>query len=143
MKAPYGGVVPPPRSWRDFDQEIMSADLAYTRGPMVFRAEALFDLWEVPGVEERLRDLSYTAELQWDLRPGLSAAARVGRIDFLPLRTSPGAEAKDWDQDVYRVEASVGYRWVRNAGVMLTAYQQNVFNAEGTYLGGLRLWYAF
>jgi len=144
MESLVGGTVPPPaQSYRDFDQEIVSADLALARGPMMFRAEAMFDLWEVPGVSDRLRDLSYTAELQWDLRAGISAAARFGMIDFRPSRATPSGSAEDWDLDVYRVEASLGYRLVRNAGVIISGYQQNVRGAEGTYLGGLRLWYAF
>ena len=144
MEEPFGGTVPPPaESYRDFDQEIVSADLSFARGPMMLRAEAMLDHWEVPGVGEPLRDRSYTAELQWDVRAGLSAAARVGMIDFRPFQAAPGAPSVDWDRDVYRLEASVGYRLVRNAGVMLSAYQQNVRNAEGTSLGGLRLWYAF
>lgn len=91
MEEPFGGTVPPPaESYRDFDQEIFSADLGWARGPMMLRAEAMLDLWEVPGVEERLRDLSYSAEVQWDVRAGLSAAMRVGMIDFRPLETSSG-----------------------------------------------------
>lgn len=130
-------------SYRDFDQEIVSADFAFARGPMVLRAEALLDLWEVPRIEQRLRDLSYSVELQWDLRPGLSAAGRVGMIDYRPFRPTAGGPATDWDRDVYRLEGSLGYRMVRNVGVMVSAYQQNVRDAEGTTFLGARLWYAF
>jgi hypothetical protein len=143
MQPPYGGTVPSPRTWRDFDQEIMSADIAFSRGPMMFRAEALFDQWALPGLTKRLKDLSYTAELQYDLRAGLSAAARVGMIDFRPFRERPDGPAIDWDHDVYRLEASLGYRLVRNAGVLVSAYQQNVKDSDSTWLGGVRLWYAF
>jgi len=143
MQAPYGGAVTPPQTWRDFDQEIMSADVAYDRGPMTLRAEAMLDHWELPNLTKRLGDVSYTAEIQWDLMAGLSAAARVGLIDFRPFREQPGGPAVDWDHDVYRLEASLGYRLVRNAGVLLSAYQQNVRNAAGTDLVGIRLWYAF
>jgi hypothetical protein len=144
MQEPWGGTVPPPaESFRDFDQELVSADLAYARGPMMVRAEAMLDNWEVPGVRERLRDISYTAEVQWDVRAGLSAAARVGAIDFRPLRTDSAGPASDWDLDVYRLEASLGYRVVRNAGVMISGYRQNVRDSDATLLGGLRLWYAF
>jgi hypothetical protein len=142
MEELFGGAVPLGQSYRDFDQEIVSADLAYLRGPMSLRAEAMLDFWEVPGVQDRLRDLSYTAELQWDLRAGLSAAGRVGMIDFRPLQAGSGP-AVDWDHDVYRLEMSLGYRLVRNAGIMVSAYRQNVRAAEGTTFGGVRLWYAF
>jgi hypothetical protein len=142
MQKPSGGVIPPSEgSWRDFDQEIVSADLAYTRGPMMLRAEAMLDLWQVPLVEDRLRDISYTAEIQWDLMAGLWAAGRFGLIDFGPL--DAGTVKYDWDRDVYRMEASLGYRVVRNAGVMISGYQQNVHDAQGTTFVGARLWYAF
>jgi hypothetical protein len=144
MQEPYKGTVPPPaESFRDFDQEIVSADVAYAYGPMMLRAEAMLDHWEVPGVRQRLRDLSYTAELQWDVRAGLSAAARVGMIDFRPITADGGWSRSDWDNDVYRIEASLGYRLVRNAGVMLSGYRQSVQQADATVLGGVRLWYAF
>jgi hypothetical protein len=143
MQPPYGGTVPPPGSYRDFDQEIVSADVAFNRGPMMLRAEAMLDQWELPALTQRLKDLSYTAELQWDLRAGLSVGARVGMIDFRPFEERPGGPAIDWDHDVYRLEASLGYRLVRNAGVLLSGYKQSVRDVEGTYLGGVRLWYAF
>ena len=129
------------QSWRDFDQEIVSVDVAYARGPLMVRAEAMLDLWEVPAVEDRLRDISYTAELRWDLSAGLWAAGRFGLIDFGPLEG--GGRTLDWDRDVYRLEGSLGYRLVRNAGVMLSGYRQNVRGAPGTTFVGARLWYAF
>jgi hypothetical protein len=64
-------------------------------------------------------------------------------IDFRPFEERPGGPAIDWDHDVYRLEASLGYRLVRNAGVLLSGYKQSVRDVEGTYLGGVRLWYAF
>jgi hypothetical protein len=139
---PFGGVTPVTAdTWREFDQEIVSADVAYNRGPMMLRAEAMLDLWEVPFVEDRLRDLSYTAEIQWDLTPVLWVASRFGFIDFGPL--TGGGRTLDWDRDVYRMEGSVGYRLVRNAGIMVSGYQQNANGAEGTTFFGARLWYAF
>jgi hypothetical protein len=142
MQEPYQATVPPPAtSFRDFDQQIVSADVSYLQGPMMLRAEAMIDYWEVPPLDQRLRDLSYTAEIQWDLLAGISAAARFGLIDFGPM--TAWGRTLDWDRDVYRMEGSLGYRLVRNAGVMVSAYQQNVRGAEGTRFVGARLWYAF
>jgi len=141
MQKPVAGSIPTPRPWRDYDQEIVSADVAYTLGPMMLRGEAMLDFWQVPNVADRLRDISYTAEVQWDLLASLWVAGRFGLIDFGPL--DAGTVKYDWDRDVYRMEASVGYRLVRNAGVMISGYQQNVHDAEGTSFVGARLWYAF
>ena len=42
-----------PPSHRDFDQEIFSLDIAFARGPMMLRAEAMLDHWAVPNLTER------------------------------------------------------------------------------------------
>ena len=49
------------------------------------------------------------------------------------------------DHDVYRYEGSLGYRVARNAGLLLSAYQQIQAEADDgdQRLVGLRLWWAF
>lgn len=141
----FGSLVAPEpgrASFRDFDQELYSVDVAYARGPWVVRAEAMLDSWEVPNVADPARDLLFNAEAQWDVTTGFLIALRLGRIDFLPLDGGTGPAA-DWDRDVSRLEAALGYRLVRNAGVMLSGYRQAVRGKDPTHLTGLRLWYAF
>jgi hypothetical protein len=134
------------RSFWDFDQEMVSTDFAFARGPMMLRGEAILDLWSVPNVAGRPKELLYTAELQWDVSAGLSAAARAGYIDFRPLSGggggAAGGGAPAWDNDVYRLEASLGYRLVRNAGVTISAYRQTSGDVH-TLFAGTRLWWAF
>jgi len=134
-----------PSLW-DYDQEMFSADFAFARGSMMLRGEAILDLWELPNISDRAEERLYSAELQWDLVAGMSAAARAGYIDFRPLSGGSGAYATgpraDWDQDVYRLEGSLGYRLVRNAGVTLSAYRQTGGGAH-TLFAGVRTWWAF
>jgi hypothetical protein len=146
-----GTIAPPPGSppgsepptFRDFEQEIVSVDLAYARGPVMARGEVMLDLWEVPNVAERPQERLYTFELQADLAAGLFAAARFGLVDFRPLDLGTGEPALDWDDDVHRIEASLGYRLVRNGGVLVSAYRQGAGEGGNTSLAGVRLWWAF
>jgi hypothetical protein len=136
----------PAPSFRDFAQELASVDFRFARGAMMLRGEAKLDRWAVPNIEGRPTELGYDLELQWDLAPGLSVATRVGRLDFRPLAMEGGTDPPvDWDYDVWRYEASVGYRLLRNVGMLLSAYEQTqqVAIDGDTFLMGLRLWWAF
>ena len=112
-------------------------------------AEAMLDHWAVPDVKERPTERLYGVEVLWDLVPGVFVAGRIGHIDFRPLDDGLGAASPsgpvDWDNDVTRYEASLGYRIVRNAGVVLSAYEQiqnNEVDADSRF-AGIRLWWAF
>ncbi|MGE0159671.1 MAG: hypothetical protein AB7T31_09685 [Gemmatimonadales bacterium] len=136
------GTLPVPRSRWDFDQELMSGDLSFARGAWVLRGEVVLDRWEVPNLPDRPTEIAYGAEAQVDVAAGWSAAARVGYVDFRPLAGGPSGST-DWDRDVVRAEGSLGYRVVRNAGVLLSGYWQDAGSGGDTVLSGLRLWWAF
>ncbi len=139
VSAPPGSATP---TFRDFDQELVSVDFQYARGPVMVRGEWMLDLWEVPNLAERPKELLYSLEAQTDLSAGLFAAARWGFVDFRPLQSGTSGR-EDWDADVHRLEASVGYRFVRNAGALLSAYRQSARGGVSTPLVGARLWWAF
>jgi hypothetical protein len=126
----------------DFVQEMFSADVSVSRGATVARAEVIADFWEVPNIEPRLHEVAYAAEVQRDFFAGLSIAGRVGYIDFRPISNGGGARV-DWDRDVVRLEGAVGYRLVRNAGVLLSGYWQDAGAGGSTVLSGVRMWWAF
>jgi hypothetical protein len=138
--APAGSERP---SFRDFEQEITSLDFTLARGSWMLRGEAMLDLWAVPNLPERPKELLYTLELQTDLRAGLSAATRFGYVDFRPVDLGPALGRADWDHDVHRLEGSLGYRLVRNGGVLLSAYRQSAGEGGTTELVGARIWWAF
>lgn len=142
---------PSPPSWRDFDQELISADVAFARGPAMIRGEVIRDRWEVPNVDGMPTGLSASLELQADVAAGLSVAVRGGFIDFRPVDDGPGSGSPGpggevpWDYDVYRVDGSIGYRLARNWGLLLSAYRQMQTERDDgdTSFVGLRLWWAF
>lgn len=130
-----------------YDQDILSADLTWARGSSVVRAEAFLDRWDVPNVDGRPTEVSYTVEAQTDLTAGLFAAVRFGRIDFLEHEESRAVmgRAPEWDYDLSRYEASLGYRVARNAGVLVSGAiteQTGPRDADDNLLM-LRLWWAF
>jgi len=152
-----GSIQPPPGapagaeppSHRDFDQEIFAVDISLARGPMMLRAEAMVDHWAVPNVASRPTERLYNVEILWDLLPGLLVAGRIGYIDFRPFDDGLGDASPngpvDWDNDVIRYEASLGYRLARNAGVLLSGYEQiqsNAVDADSRFFG-IRMWWAF
>jgi len=134
-------VVPRPDDWRDFDQELIAADVAYLRGPVMIRAEVIRDRWKVPNVTGDPVEMAYTVEAQTDLASGLWVAARAGLIDFRPL------DGEEWDYDVRRLEGAIGYQLSRNTGLQLSGYRQTqpgspVGEGDTDFLGA-RLWWAF
>ncbi|MBM4185303.1 MAG: hypothetical protein FJ207_13985 [Gemmatimonadetes bacterium] len=136
---PVGGDT---RSRWDFDQEMWSADFSFARGESVLRGEVILDSWAVPNIADPFKEIAYHVEAQRDLIAGVSAAARVGYLDFRRVEGGSGPN-EDWDYDVVRVEGSVGYRIVRNGGLLLSGYWQDAGEGGTTTLGGLRLWWAF
>ena len=154
-----GTIQPPPGSppgteapgRREFDQQLLSLDVSFERGPTMVRVEALVDRWEVPNVVGKPMDLSISLEVQRDLAAGFFAAVRGGLIDFRAIDDGLGTASPrpdgsaEWDYDVYRYEGSLGYRLARNAGLVLSAYQQVQAEVDDgdQRLVGLRLWWAF
>jgi hypothetical protein len=127
----------------DMSQKTLSMDVTFARGRTVLRAEVMRDQWDVANVGTPTERL-YNVEVQRDIWAGVSVAARVGYVDFRPVDAG-AAGLVDWDYDVYRYEASLGYRLVRNAGVLVSAYRQSqsVATDGDTQLLGVRLWWGF
>jgi hypothetical protein len=135
------GAIPSASRW-DFLQEMISGDVSFARGALTVRGEVILDRWEVPNLSSRPTEIAYGLEAQTDVAPGWSVAGRFGYIDFRPL-AGGSARPTDWDRDVVRVEGSVGYRIVRNGGVLVSGYWQDAGIGGETVLSGLRAWWAF
>jgi hypothetical protein len=145
LDAITSGSLPAGRSRWDYRQEIWSANLTYARGPVVARTEFLHDRWEVPRVGDDLVERGYIATLQSDVAAGLFAALRWSYLDFRPWNDVAGTNWEDWDADVARAEASVGYRIATNVGVLASALadRQRTAGARTQRLLAVRWWWAF
>jgi predicted porin len=79
------------------------------------------------------------AEARYKLRPGLYAAARIGRLVFGSVEGSSGTTG--WDADVTRLETGLGYSFTRNV-LVKTVYQYNRRDSERSsslHLGAAQL----
>lgn len=137
------GTFPEGRERWDYIQTLWAVDAAWARGPVVARVEAVRDQWDVPNMSQAPVEWGGSVELQADLAAGLFAAARAGFLDFRPV--DDAGAAVDWDWDTQRFEASLGYRLVRNAGVLASwGHTTGRSSLEGTErLLSVRLWWAF
>ncbi len=149
LKNPNVTVTPPDRpsgpgpvDRQDFDQELLSFDVAVARGPLMLRAEVIRDTWEVPNMEATPASVSGSIELQTDLAAGFFVAGRAGMINFRPIDNGSGGR-EDWDYDVQRYEGALGYRFSQRVGLLLSGYRQiqQVRDDGDTDFFGLRLWW--
>jgi len=110
-----------------FTQTAVGADVEYSRGYYLVRAEAILSAWRVPEIaapyiDAPLRADSIMVEGRYKIRPGLYAAARV---DHLGFSTVTGTGRTDsWDAPVIREEVGGGYSIQRNLQLKMS-YQHN------------------
>jgi class 3 adenylate cyclase len=135
----------------DFVQELFAGDVTYAKGRVMLRGEIIHDRWEVPNVADDPVEIGYSLEAQTDITAGLFAAVRYGGLNFSFVDDGLGAASSrtdggtTWDHDVRRYEVALGYRVVRNAGVILSWFGQGQIQADDsdTNLTAVRLWWAF
>jgi len=102
---------------QSFTQTAWGADVEYSRGYYLVRAETIWSEWRVPGagapvIDVPLRALSTYAEGRYKLRPGLYVSARVDHLGFSDVVGSGGPQS--WEAPVTRVEIGGGYSLQRN-----------------------------
>jgi hypothetical protein len=113
-----------------FAQRALGADVEYSRGYGIFRAEFVWTEWNVPRVQAPLIDRPLRAnaglvEGRYRVLPRLYIAARADWLDFSKIRGSSfGGEPVEWDAPVQRVEAGGGWYFRRNLVGRLT-WQRN------------------
>jgi hypothetical protein len=130
-------------SWTGNTQTAWGADLEYSRGYWLARAEGIWSAWDVPTFDDpllagplRARGLMF--EGRYKIRPGLYAAARVDHLGFNEVA------GVDWDAPVWRVETGAGLSLRRNV-IVKVVYQHS--RREGTparlraFAGQLLAWF--
>lgn len=110
-----------------FTQTTFGADVEYSRGHLLVRAEATVSDWRLPivqppAIELPLRAVAGSLEGRYKLLPGLYAAARLDHLTFSEVTGS--ARRAAWDAPVTRVEVGGGYLLQRNLLVKLS-FQRN------------------
>lgn len=127
----------------DYMQTLFAVTATWARGPLLAHAEAVHDRWEVPNLTEAPVEWGGSVEVQGDLAAGVFVGLRAGLLDFRPVMTSGGP--LDWDYDVERFEASLGYRLDRNAGLLgswMTKTRRSRLEGPENLMA-VRLWWAF
>jgi len=124
---------------REFTQTAWGADIEYSRGYYVLRAETLYSDWTIPmagapGVRMPLGAMATSIEGKYKIAPGLYAAARFDRLGFSEIAGSQGSQT--WDAPVTRAEIGGGYSLQRNLLLKL-AYQYNIRDAGAVRRSGL------
>lgn len=101
----------------DMTQTAWGADLEYSRGYYLIRAETVVSAWRLPLVAAPVLDLplravSTSVEGKYKLMPGVYAAARFSHLGFSDVTGTQGTEP--WDAPVSRIEIGGGYSIQRN-----------------------------
>jgi len=97
-------------------------DAEYSRDHWLVRTEGVLDQWDVPTLSTALTARSAFVEGTYKVRPGFFVAARVDKLDFSRVRS--GAQLREWDAPVSRIETGLGFYIQRNLLGRVT-YQHN------------------
>ena len=116
----------------DFEQVIYGLDLEY--GIRHFRvvAELASNTWEAATLDSGpvdLKTLSWYVEASYKLKPGLTATARYGRLDFGTIVSGTGRRT-DWEYDVGRSELGLRYR-LTDGVIGKAVWQRHVVDQPG------------
>ncbi|MGE3706657.1 MAG: hypothetical protein AB7I13_15415, partial [Vicinamibacterales bacterium] len=124
-------------------QTAWEADIEYSLGHFLTRAEAILSTWRLPTIAVPLRARAASIEGRYRLRPGLYAAARFDWLGFSDIAATSGP--RPWEAPVTRLEAGAGYSIRRNI-LLKVVYQRN--DRDGgripvVSLGGAQMVYWF
>jgi hypothetical protein len=107
---------------RSYRQRAWGADVEYSRGYWLARAESVWTAWDSPVWASPLRAGALSAEGRYKVVPGAWVAARVDHLGFSQVRGALGVLT--WDAPVWRLEAGGGYALRRNL-LLKAAWQHN------------------
>jgi hypothetical protein len=112
---------------RNPKETAFGVDAEYSWGYWLLRMETVvsrrtYPAFRAPYLLDPLTAVGIDGEARLKIRPGLYAAARVGRLVFGTIDGSAGPAT--WDANVTRVEAGLGYTMIRNL-LVKAVYQYN------------------
>jgi hypothetical protein len=139
-----------PPSLRDGDctQRALGADVEYSRGYWLLRAEMILSAWRLPAISapfitDPVRAIGAYVEGRYRIRPRIFLAGRADHLGFSQITGSAGPVS--WDAPVTRIEAGGGYYLQRNL-IVEAVYQYNwrdggLVHTLGTGSAQLRYWF--
>lgn len=101
--------VPAGRRWSDYRQNALGADAAWAHGPFEAWSEVVWSSFQVPGPVGTVALVSYFLEGRWKVAPGWWLAGRWNQQLHDTIAADDG-RAVSWDDDVWRVDACLGWR---------------------------------
>jgi hypothetical protein len=117
---------------QSYAQTAWGADVEYSHGYYLVRAETIVSAWRLPiavppppqlPIDDPLAALSTSVEGRYKLLPRLYVAGRFDRLTFSDVAGADGVQ-QPWDAPVRRIEVGGGYSLQRNL-VLKLSYQYN------------------
>ncbi len=99
-----------------YRQKLWQVEFLFERDKTQIRGEAFHDTWEVENVLDYPVDMSRYVEIKQKFLTGFYSESRYGTIHYNRIRRSSGQE-EVWDFSIWRAQAAVGYRILRNLEV--------------------------
>jgi hypothetical protein len=117
---------------RSLDQAAWGADVEYSKGYAVVRAEAIISQWTLPvvaapAITVPLRAWASSFEGRYKVAPGLYAAARYDHLGFNEIAGT--TVRAPWDAPVSRIEIGGGYS-IQRSLIIKMSFQHNT-RADG------------
>jgi hypothetical protein len=131
--------LPAGRELHDYQQTLVGADASYAWRHLELWAEAFASQFEVPNVGA-VGTAGWYVEGRYKLTPAAFLALRWNQQWFDDIENSAG-RARAWDRDVWRVDAGIGYRFLRHLqGKLQYAFQHQLGDLQqGEQLVALQL----
>jgi hypothetical protein len=114
--APTGVTAPLTTTPEDYAQKLFGYDAELTRGRLQLFSEGYWSAWETPEIESGVEAKGAYVEGRYDLAPQWYVASRLDGIWFNEIdvpATGGGVTRQPWDDDVWRVESALGFRFSR------------------------------
>jgi hypothetical protein len=100
----------------DYAQTLFGYDAELTFGAFAFYSEGYWSAWETTQIADELEAKGAYIEGRYDLAPQWYVASRLDGIWFseMDVELASGAVSElPWDDDVWRIESAIGFRFSR------------------------------
>jgi hypothetical protein len=114
---PSAAGVPAGTQWYDYKQNAAGFDVSWAHGPLEAWSEVQWTSFDVPGAVGTVALVSYFIEGRWKFSPGWWLSGRWNQQLYDDIRDPATGQDVAWDNDVWRLEACVGWKVDRSLTV--------------------------